>query len=326
MFEGLYRKKQAPGQATPASCDASEYKPLDFWVGEWKVFLKTTHVGTNKIEKILNGCAIVEHRRDVDGREGKSIFYLDGATWKQLWVTDVGRFKEKRHILTFGDGGVRFQGTVRDAEGRPVLDRTTLTPLARGRVRQIIEQSKDDGETRVAVFDSVYTARRQPIATLSGIFRGTFWRDRPVYSSAMRTRVTVRAIAGVWILAGGAFAGEGSSDEDYCRVPRGGFGGVGRGRQEGKRRGRGFLRADVGRQGGARDDDAGNAGGDDDGVLRGRGGPGAFALLRLGESAADEAGAFDRRRRSQVPLLGRDERDGGRRRQMGRGGGTRTPE
>ncbi len=33
------------------------------------------------------------------------------------------------------------------ADGSRVLDRTTLTPLPAGRVRQVIEQSRDGGDT-----------------------------------------------------------------------------------------------------------------------------------------------------------------------------------
>jgi hypothetical protein len=37
-----------------------------------------------------------------------------------------------------------------------VLDRTTLTPLADGRVRQVIERSSDGGTTWTTGFDAMY--------------------------------------------------------------------------------------------------------------------------------------------------------------------------
>jgi hypothetical protein len=37
-----------------------------------------------------------------------------------------------------------------------VFDRTTLDPLADGRVRQLIEVSRDDGQTWVVTFEGFY--------------------------------------------------------------------------------------------------------------------------------------------------------------------------
>ena len=54
------------------------------------------------------------------------------------------------------DGAVRFQGTVVAADGTEYLDRTTLTPLDGGRVRQHIEVSADDGASWRTSFDAVY--------------------------------------------------------------------------------------------------------------------------------------------------------------------------
>ena len=58
-------------------------------MGEWGVVAGDERVGTNRIEKILDGCAILEHWRDNGGSEGKSLFYYNHATdtWRQVWVT-----------------------------------------------------------------------------------------------------------------------------------------------------------------------------------------------------------------------------------------------
>lgn len=157
----------APAQQQAAPCDAlEEFHRLDFWIGEWDVRSGEQLVGTNTIEKILGGCAVMEHWRDATGSEGKSLFYHDpvAAIWKQVWVTDrataPGGFKEKTMMPMPADGSVRFQGTVILADGRSVLDRTTLTPLPEGRVRQVIEISADQGATWQTRFDAVYSPRR----------------------------------------------------------------------------------------------------------------------------------------------------------------------
>jgi hypothetical protein len=139
------------------------YHRLDFWLGEWEVFAKDDKGaqqkdGDNRIEKILDGCAIVENWKDVDGHEGKSLFYYRPVQkdWKQVWVTDVGPMKEKTLILELPNGGVRFQGELAKRSGGSYLDRTTLTPLPDGKVRQVIEMSLDGGKSWNTGFDAEY--------------------------------------------------------------------------------------------------------------------------------------------------------------------------
>jgi hypothetical protein len=137
--------------AVEKPCSSSEYSKLDFWVGDWDVVSPTGEKqGTNHIEKVLNGCAIIENWRDINGGEGKSLFYFVPATkqWKQVWVTDQGPVKEKTLIVTESGSGVQFQGELRRRNGKgSYLDRTTLTPMPGNRVRQRIEISLDGGKT-----------------------------------------------------------------------------------------------------------------------------------------------------------------------------------
>ncbi len=144
-----------PCQSDPA------YHKLDFWVGTWNVYDNHdgTLNGTDVVEKIVDGCAIIENWREADGSgEGKSLFYYQPSTkqWKQVWVTDVGPIKEKRLIEEMKDGSIRFQGKILHPDGKSHLDRTTLTPLAGGRVHQTIEVSRDSGTSWKMVFDAEY--------------------------------------------------------------------------------------------------------------------------------------------------------------------------
>lgn len=66
----------------------------------------------------------------------------------------------KRLIVHSAGGGVRFQAELRHPDGRVVLDRTTLSPLPGGEVRQLIEISADGGTTWRPTFDARY--RRSP--------------------------------------------------------------------------------------------------------------------------------------------------------------------
>src|SRR5579862_2959926 len=154
------RAQTATATASSHPCEQDPaYHKLDFWVGHWDVFnADGSKDGSNDIEKVLNGCAIIENWHDVTGGEGKSFFYYQKATkqWKQVWVTDMGPMKEKKLVEEFKDGGVRFQGEIPHLNGSSHLDRTTLTPLAQDRVRQVIEISKDEGKTWEKVYDAEY--------------------------------------------------------------------------------------------------------------------------------------------------------------------------
>lgn len=152
----------AQPQAAPSCNEREEFHVLDFWVGTWDVYIGDQKIGTNKIEKVLGGCAIIENWTGGRGSEGKSFFYYLPVeqTWKQVWVTENpfsnGGVKEKSHVETLKNGGTRFQGKVLANSGTLYLDRTTLNPLENGNVEQIIEISSDDGENWREVFRGTY--------------------------------------------------------------------------------------------------------------------------------------------------------------------------
>ena len=152
-----------PGSAeAQSSCEGiTAYDRLDFWLGEWSVRSGGREAGTNRITKILGGCAVQEEWIGATGGEGRSLFYYHPREeeWRQVWVTSTsfrtGGVKEKTLLAVTDDGALRFQGRVVDEAGVAWLDRTTLTPLPEGRVRQLIEISPD-GMSWETVFDAVY--------------------------------------------------------------------------------------------------------------------------------------------------------------------------
>ena len=157
---------QSPSSGAPVPCEKNPaYHKLDFWVGQWDVYdLKSnTKDGTNRIEKILNGCALIENWKEAsDGSEGKSLFYYQPvkAEWRQVWVTDAGPMKEKSEQSAYHGPGIRFQGEIPHRDGTSHLDRTTLVPLPHDLVRQTIEISRDGGKTWEIVFDAEYRRSR----------------------------------------------------------------------------------------------------------------------------------------------------------------------
>lgn len=156
----------------PACSEVAGFARLDFWLGEWDVYAGDRRVGTNRVEKILDGCAVMEHWLSAVGGEGKSLFYYlpREEVWKQVWVTGratgLGGVKEKTLVEELPGGALRFQGRIPLPEGsESFLDRTTLTPLPGGRVRQVIETSGDEGATWALRWDAVYVPAGAPAPT-----------------------------------------------------------------------------------------------------------------------------------------------------------------
>lgn len=141
-------------------CGAPEYRVFDFWVGEWEVTTAQGQpAGTNLIEKILNGCVLLENWTGVSGGSGKSFNFYDAGKgrWTQTWVADSGNVLEVHG--GFRDGAMRFDGQVNRKDGTPFLDRMTFFPLEPGKVRQLIEHSGDNGKTWVVWFDGIYNRK-----------------------------------------------------------------------------------------------------------------------------------------------------------------------
>jgi hypothetical protein len=143
-------------------------KVLDFWVGEWTVREtgKTGIDGNDRIELILGGCAVLEHWVGINTDDkGESFFYFAPGSrrWKQVWTTQhaelLGGLKEKEMVAVYPNHAVRFQGNLSTPNGVTVIDRTTLTPLDNGTVHQVIEVSRDGGQTWVVSYDAIYTKK-----------------------------------------------------------------------------------------------------------------------------------------------------------------------
>jgi hypothetical protein len=149
-------------QEDPARpCERPEHRALDFWVGGWDVYNpQGQKAGTNRIEKILNGCALRESWSSVRGHRGQSINFFNAATrrWEQVWTDGTGGVI--KYAGSFTDGALRFdEGEHILPDGTRLRSRMTLTPLADGRVRQLIERSADAGETWTVWFDGTYVRR-----------------------------------------------------------------------------------------------------------------------------------------------------------------------
>jgi hypothetical protein len=76
------------------ACAASEYRQFDFWVGNWDVNgPRGRFVGTNVVERELDGCVVEENWTNPAGYRGRSMNTYDASTgrWNQMWVDNAGQ-------------------------------------------------------------------------------------------------------------------------------------------------------------------------------------------------------------------------------------------
>jgi hypothetical protein len=142
-------------------CSSTAYHQFDFWVGDWDVMTaKGTPAGENKVEKILDGCALRESWKSADGSHATSLTTYDApaSRWTQTFVDDLGMvlvlegdFKDGRMVLSGQRSGPR---------GTSILNRVVWQKLEGDRIRQRWEQSPDEGRQWTVLFEGVYSRKK----------------------------------------------------------------------------------------------------------------------------------------------------------------------
>ena len=162
-FEGLHtdaRFKEVTALAGRLSkpCEFSpEHRQFDFWVGDWDV--KTPQgqlAGTNTVQRLEDGCLILENWTGSQGGTGKSInFYTAGTgKWRQTWVSSTAGVTDYQG--SYKEGAMRFEGETTASNGTKLLLKLTFFNLGPDRVRQLAEQSPDGGKTWAVTYDFTY--------------------------------------------------------------------------------------------------------------------------------------------------------------------------
>ena len=148
---------QAPGPTAPPDCSGPEFHQFDFWIGEWQVTAGGSVAGSNRIEPLLDGCALAEHWTSATGGRGESLNFYDRASgrWHQAWTDARGQALLMSGGLFEGSMVMRTE-PVTAADGTVRVHRTMWTPLPDGTVRQHWETSTDGGVTWTTVFDGLY--------------------------------------------------------------------------------------------------------------------------------------------------------------------------
>ena len=149
--------QQAPAPTAPP-CAAPEYHQLDFWVGRWDVYPtgKDRLVAHSLIEPVY-GCGIRENWMPIGKPGGGSLsIYVPGDKhWEQFWIDSSG-------TRAFFTGGWTGSAMVISGKWGGPLVRMSYSKNADGSVRQLGEQSTDEGRTWAASFDFTYRPAKSP--------------------------------------------------------------------------------------------------------------------------------------------------------------------
>lgn len=131
---------------------------FDFWIGEWDVFVNGNKVGHNSITRAKGGCAIHENYTTAGNYAGQSINFFSPVDelWHQHWVGSAGDVYN--YVETKRDEGLlQFVSEFKNQQGAITLSRLTFTLNDDGTVRQLFENSSDDGKTWTPGFDGLYS-------------------------------------------------------------------------------------------------------------------------------------------------------------------------
>ncbi len=156
------KKPAPPATQRTGACASAAHRQFDFWLGDWDVSSpQGAPAGTNRVERILDGCALQEHWEASDGSKGTSLSSYDAVTrrWRQTFVDDTGQVL----VLEgeFKDGKMVLQGEKTMGRQKSALQRISWQLLA-DKVRQRWDISQDDGKTWSVLFEGVYTRKKAP--------------------------------------------------------------------------------------------------------------------------------------------------------------------
>jgi hypothetical protein len=146
--------------AAAKPCSSPAHRQFDFWLGTWDVTQAGKVAGQNKIESVLNGCAVMESWKGTGGVAGHSLNIYDSTrdVWHQTWVDSTGS------LLTlegrFKGGAMVLEGVALDDKGAKARQRITWTASTANEVRQLWQSSTDDGKSWKTEFDGVYRRSR----------------------------------------------------------------------------------------------------------------------------------------------------------------------
>ncbi len=147
-----------------SSCSSEQHRQFDFWIGEWEVKNPQGQVvGSSNIELILNKCVVFENWTSASpGYTGKSFNYYNPFTkkWNQKWIDTGGIPIEFEGVFNKKDQALYYTAETINRAGLKVQNKLTFYKKSEDYVRQLWEQSTDNGKTWNTVFDGQYYRKK----------------------------------------------------------------------------------------------------------------------------------------------------------------------
>jgi hypothetical protein len=153
--------------ARAASCAGPEYHSFDFWIGDWKAFdadNPATAVAHTRVDRILDGCVLLEDYEGTDGSRGESFTIYDASrqVWHQSWVTNHGVLLVVEGKLQAGK--MILSGVSHPSGGKEKFVRGVWKPV-NGGVRETAVTSTDGGKTWNPWFDLMFRPKASEAST-----------------------------------------------------------------------------------------------------------------------------------------------------------------
>jgi hypothetical protein len=138
-----------------------EHRQFDFWIGEWDVRTSQGQpAGDSTIQLILGDCILLENWTGRVGGSGKSFNFYNSGTgkWQQTWVDDRAGVTE--YVGGLVEREMRFTATAIGADGAASLKKLTFFNQGPDQVRQLGENSADQGKTWTVDYDLTYLRKK----------------------------------------------------------------------------------------------------------------------------------------------------------------------
>lgn len=144
---------------------APEAKQFDFWVGEWDVQVNGQSVGTNVIQRLEEGCLIMENWTSNAGGSGKSMNFYNPIIkkWRQTYMSNNQVIWEMSG--EYKDNVMQYDGEMLAVGSQPITVRVRIWSLGPDKLRHIQDNLGSDGKTWTNVWDSIYVRKK---ATANG--------------------------------------------------------------------------------------------------------------------------------------------------------------
>ncbi len=130
-------------------CSSPEASQFDFWVGNWELTWNDTSHGTNRIQKIMDGCTVNENFYDPAMKysgSSWSVYNPQLKLWQQTWVDNQGGYITLSG--KFENGKMTLTTEPRKLpNGKEIISRMVFYNISPEKFDWRWESTKDNGAT-----------------------------------------------------------------------------------------------------------------------------------------------------------------------------------